>query len=528
MMVVVQNLGQRKEDYGMNDKLEVTGQRLAGLLTAGEYNSLEALVCASLTESDRKRVDTVLLALRESTLPASAFGVVAEALKNLRHDADGFSVLAESLETNGAALAAHAAQKCAAVLDFEAHPTMDVWGGAFNGQSRRQDLFDQLLRQLKIVAIVETGTFRGTSTAYMAKTGLPVMSCELHPRYFHYASLRLADSSNVRLEQADSRRFLRQVFDQNLLPSGPSLFYLDAHWEQDLPLWEEVRQIFARHPAPVVMVDDFRVPTDSGFAYDNYGRGRCLSVSNLCEAVTARPTIFFPNYASGEETGARRGCVVLAQAELADLISRGIPTLTELSWTDALILDGISELRTGVVGTNSLESKLTDADARADGATARAEVERERADRADQARTEAQSYSARLELRVHEVSGAIARAEFAHRQEELKAENSSHDAAAAREAVAKLQALVLRLHEELHSARQTSTLDSRRAIALSEEREAELEQKLRLAEARAEQELRLVQARAERTTQQVAELQHSRWRRIGLRLGLARKATFEI
>jgi hypothetical protein len=37
---------------------------------------------------------------------------------------------------------------------------MDVWGGAFNGQERRQALFDQLLRNLKIVTIVETGTYR--------------------------------------------------------------------------------------------------------------------------------------------------------------------------------------------------------------------------------------------------------------------------------------------------------------------------------------------------------------------------------
>jgi hypothetical protein len=48
----------------------------------------------------------------------------------------------------------------------------------------------------------------------------------------------------------------------------------------------------------VIMVDDFRVPTDSGFAYDDYGRGKCLSVTNLHEAVTARPAMFFPRYAS--------------------------------------------------------------------------------------------------------------------------------------------------------------------------------------------------------------------------------------
>jgi len=92
----------------------------------------------------------------------------------------------------------------------------------------------------------------------------------------------------------------------------------------------------------------------------------------------------------------------------------------------------------------------------------------------------------RLELRSHELSSAVARAEFIEQQRELEAEDAKRDAAAAREATG-LQNLVLRLHEELRLGR-TETL---------------------------------------RLQQQVAELQHSRWRRIGLLLGLARKATFE-
>ena len=93
----------------------------------------------------------------------------------------------------------------------------------------------------------------------------------------------------------------------------------------------------------------------------------------------------------------------------------------------------------------------------------------------------------RLELRSHELSSAVARAEFIQQQREVEAEDAKRDAAAAREAATGLQNLVLRLHEELRLGR-TETL---------------------------------------RLQQQVAELQQSRWRRIGLLLGLARKATFE-
>ncbi len=472
----------------MEDRLDSSGQRLAGLLKAGDFDSAQALLRSNLKGRARSLQDDVLLVLFKSPPPETALGSVAEALLRLAPDASGFSTLAEHLEANGAALAAQVAQRCAAELDFDAHPAMDVWGGAFNGQERRQTLFDQLLQELKIVTIVETGTFQGSTTDYMAKAGLPVFSCELRTRYFHYCSLRLANIPNVRLERADSRRFLRELFDENRLPPGPALFYLDAHWEHDLPLWEEIDEIFSRHPSPVVMVDDFRVPTDSGFAYDNYGKGKCLSVTNLHEAVTARPSMFFPKHASAHETGARRGCVVLAQGDLADYTRRKVPMLTELSLIDALILDGVGELRR----ERELERSVAD-----ELQQTRARSEAQLADLADElqqtrARSEAQQADllakiARLELRAHELSSAVARAEFIQQQRELEAENAKRDAAAAREAVTGLQNLVLRLHEELRSGR-TETQE---------------------------------------TLRQVAELQHSRWRRIGLLLGLARKASFE-
>jgi predicted O-methyltransferase YrrM len=471
---------------------DLSGRRLAALLEARDFGVAQALLRSNLTGRARELQDDVLLALFDSPPPATALGPVAEALMGLVPDADGFSVLAERLEANGAALAAQAAQKGAATLDFEAQPAMDLWGGAFNGQARRQVLFDQLVKQLKIVAIVETGTFRGTSTAYMANAAVPVFSCELHPRYFYYSLLRLAGIANVRLERADSRRFLHKLLANSSLPSGPALFYLDAHWGQDFPLWEEVDLILSRHPAAVIMVDDFRVPFDSGFSYDDYGKGKCLSVSDLRKSVASRPSLFFPNDASAHETGERRGCVVLALGDIAHSIAREVPMLTELSWIDALILDGVAELR----NERSLfdELKQTRADNEAQLATLRADL-------------------TRLDLRANELSSAVIRAEHAQRQYELEADNAKRDAALAREATAGLQSVLLHLHEELRLARA--------AFHEVEERAAEQTKILQAS-------LRLSEERAAHADMRVAELQRSRWRRIGRRLGLARKASFEL
>jgi len=50
------------------------------------------------------------------------------------------------------------------------------WGGPFNGQTYRRLLFDELVRRLKPAAIVETGTYIGTTTESMSATKLPVFS----------------------------------------------------------------------------------------------------------------------------------------------------------------------------------------------------------------------------------------------------------------------------------------------------------------------------------------------------------------
>jgi predicted O-methyltransferase YrrM len=517
----------------MENRPHLSVRRLTELLEARDLEGAQALLRTGLTGRACEVQDDVLFAFFASPPPVNGFVPVAEALQGLVPDADGFSALAERLEANGAVLAAQAAQKGAAKLDFEAQPAMDVWGGAFNGQTFRKGLFDQLVKQLRIAAIVETGTFRGTTTAYMAKLGLPVFSCELHPRYFHYSSLRLAGAENIQLALADSRRFLGELLDGNLLPSGPVFFYLDAHWEQDLPLWGEIELLISRHPAPVIMVDDFRVPADSGFKYDDYGKGKCLSVSCLREEVTARPSLFFPDYAAADESGARRGCVVLAQGDIAQSIAREVPMLAQLTWTDALVLDGISELRNYVTGREREEQMEAPTKSEAQLATTHAEqiLEELKQMCADsEARwTAMRAEQTSLALRVHELSNAAVSAEHAQRQRELEAESARRDAKSALEEAAGLRSIVRYLHEELGALEASAAernahevLEAARAATLQRDAEA-----ARAAVAELQSAARYLRGELETAKAATTELQRSRWRRIGQRLGIARKASFE-
>ena len=84
------------------------------------------------------------------------------------------------------------------------------------------------------------------------------------------------------------------------VPKCDVFFYLDAHWEDDLPLLEEIEVIFSHRDRATIMIDDFCVPgTDYGF--DDYGAGKTLNLAYL-RAVTSR----WPVHASSRRQRRRK------------------------------------------------------------------------------------------------------------------------------------------------------------------------------------------------------------------------------
>jgi hypothetical protein len=201
------------------------------------------------------------------------------------------------------------------IIDYYRFPqNRDSWGGPLNAQMGRQKLYKVILEVVDPAALVETGTFRGTTTRYFAESGLPVYSIESDARNFGFASAQVRGLKNVTLVRADSRTGLRQLLDGPLRSktNAALFFYLDAHWNVDLPLASELQCIFSAAPAACVMVDDFQVPGDPGYGYDSYGPGLELTadyIAPICRAFGL--SSLYPVISSAEETGARRGCVVL-------------------------------------------------------------------------------------------------------------------------------------------------------------------------------------------------------------------------
>jgi predicted O-methyltransferase YrrM len=201
-------------------------------------------------------------------------------------------------------------------IDFARYPDRAAaWGGPFNGQPFRQALFRALIRQLEPAAIVETGTYLGTTTEFLAETGLPVFTIEANPRRYGFARAHLWRRRNVTLLHDDSRAALRTLFNGPLrgVTNCILFFYLDAHWNYDLPLVEELDIVFAGCPTAVVMVDDFRVPGDTAYAYDDYGSGKALTDDYISTIVAKLGLVsHYPSTLGSVEGGLRRGCVVLS------------------------------------------------------------------------------------------------------------------------------------------------------------------------------------------------------------------------
>jgi len=186
-----------------------------------------------------------------------------------------------------------------------------------NGQIQRQTLVTELLEELRPEAIVETGTYRGTTARWLALVGnAPVYTVESESRYYLYSRIRHARTrTNVSL--GDSRTFLRKLANDPLFPKAKVFFYLDAHWYSDVPLVDEFQLIRGNWRQFVMLIDDFQVPDDPDYRFDEG-----FTLENLTPPSDVN--VFWPTVRAKDETGWRRGCVVLSDLELrGSMLRRG-------------------------------------------------------------------------------------------------------------------------------------------------------------------------------------------------------------
>jgi hypothetical protein len=191
------------------------------------------------------------------------------------------------------------------------------WGFAMNGQTSRLEATRQIIYALNIERIVETGTHRATTAEWFSQFGLPVETVEINDRFFAFSQARLARFPNTKVIQKSSVSFLKERVAANRVPKDAAqLFYLDAHGSNYLPLQDELELIFSNYSNSVVLIDDFMVVDDAGYGYDSYAPGEAIDLDYISKCALPPVSVFYPSTPSSQETGRRRGWVVLSTNQL--------------------------------------------------------------------------------------------------------------------------------------------------------------------------------------------------------------------
>jgi hypothetical protein len=185
----------------------------------------------------------------------------------------------------------------------------------------------KVLEALAVDAFVETGTHQGrTCFLIAAQTNLPIFSSEVNQKYMQVARLFLkCFGARVRLSRIDSVQFLNSLLTQKRFRCP--LFYLDAHWYSELPLVEELRIILRYVKSFIIVIDDFRVPGDTNFGFDRYGR--TVLEWELIQQVLVDSgrgmAAYLPAYPSSLEVGDRRGWILITTLDNKRRISETVP-----------------------------------------------------------------------------------------------------------------------------------------------------------------------------------------------------------
>jgi hypothetical protein len=166
------------------------------------------------------------------------------------------------------------------------------WYEPLHGDRVLQKLVDEIIQGCGVSTFVETGTFVGDTTKYVASRhpDLKVLTCEINPRWYALARRFCKGQDNIEFFLGESTQFLEQF--RTTLESSKPLFWLDAHWGDSWPLFGET-EIISTLSTYAVIIDDFEVPNMPIFHYDSYqGIKNCLAAHKQLLGDSC----FIPNY----------------------------------------------------------------------------------------------------------------------------------------------------------------------------------------------------------------------------------------
>lgn len=187
----------------------------------------------------------------------------------------------------------------------------------FNGDQIRTDIVNKILLLYLPVKIIETGTWVGNTTQFLSEFNSQVFSIETNKSFYALSVLRFSNTENISIINGSSEKVIKKFknFEENIF------VYLDAHWEEFVPLESEVRHLKNYYDV-VILIDDFKVEQIPEWKYDKY--------SNIELSLDHFPLLndfdlFFPNYKPSDNYS---GFIIASKGNKAKKILSGIEELT--------------------------------------------------------------------------------------------------------------------------------------------------------------------------------------------------------
>lgn len=169
------------------------------------------------------------------------------------------------------------------VIDFKkeagqfskyASPQLTEITAAFNNAPELSSFFNYLKRKYHIDTVIETGTFKGDTTALFGRLFDRVYTIEISEPMYLTAKETLKPYENIQCYLGSSEKILKEILPS--MQGSTILFYLDAHWEDHWPLLEELEEISKTHRDHcIIVIDDIKVPGKKNIPYDKYGEHEC-------------------------------------------------------------------------------------------------------------------------------------------------------------------------------------------------------------------------------------------------------------
>jgi len=201
----------------------------------------------------------------------------------------------------------------------------------FNDQERRTEMMLELVASFEPEVIIETGTYQGATTEWFAdNSNAQIITVESSEWFFSYAEYRLSQIPQIEIIFGDSVSALQDLSTKTDLVAQRTFFYLDAHWNDYLPLADEINLIMAHWLDFIIVIDDFEVDDDDGYTFDDYGPGKRLDKTLIPANHRDQLFAYYPNAKSSDETSHKRGVIILAPQKhksLLDGLTRLRPTL---------------------------------------------------------------------------------------------------------------------------------------------------------------------------------------------------------